>query len=228
MRVSRLRRDSDAGPEIGLTAEEDTVAARLKSRLIIATLVALLAVGLAAPAASAGGSLLGLNNDCGSTSTPFAQFGDDRYYTFGTNGGLENGSSGWSLSGGTVVPGNETYFAHSSSDRSSLLLPAGSSALTPKLCMGTTSTVMRFFVKSDDGGSVRVEVVLRNLVGQVLGVLQISRLSPGGSWEAGPPILNLDSLVGLLGASSVQLKFTTLSGSVQVDDVYVDPWASRN
>lgn len=204
------------------------MAARLKSRLTIATLVALAAVGLAVPSASAGGSLLGLNNDCGSTSRPFTQFGDYRYYTFGTNGGLESGGNGWSLSGGAVVPGNETYFAHSLSDRYSLSLPAGSSGLTPKLCMGTTSTVMRFFVKSDNGGSVRVEVVLRNLLGQVLGVFQVSRLSPGPSWEAGPPILNLDSLLGLLGISSVQLKFTTLSGSVQVDDVYVDPWASRN
>jgi hypothetical protein len=204
------------------------VAARLGSRFLFATLVAALAAGLSVPAASADGSLLGLNNNCGSTSTPFAQFGDYRYYTFGTNGGLENGSNGWSVSGGTVVPGNETFFAHSSSDRNSLSLPVGSSALTPKLCMGTTSTVMRFFVKSSNGGSVRVEVVLRNLLGQVLGVLQVSKLSPGASWEAGPPILNLDSLLGLLGVSSVQMKFTTLSGSVQVDDVYVDPWASRN
>jgi hypothetical protein len=59
-------------------------------------------------------------------------------------------------------------------------------------------------------------------------VFQITRLSPGPSWAAGPPILNLDSLLGLVGVSSVQLKFTTLSGSVQVDDVYVDPWASRD
>lgn len=204
------------------------MAARLKSRLTIATFVAVLALGLAAQAATAGGSLLGLNNDCGSTSRPFSQFGDSRYYTFGTNGGLESGASGWSLSGSAVLPGNETYFAHSSTDGYSLSLPDGSSALTPKLCMGTTSTVMRFFVKSESGGSVRVEVVLRNLFGQVLGVFQISRLSPGASWQPGPPILNLDSLLGLLGASSVQLKFTALSGSVQVDDVYVDPWASRD
>jgi hypothetical protein len=213
---------------VGRNAEEGTVAARLKTRSIFATFVALLAVGLSAPAAGAGGSLLGLNNDCGTTSRPFAQFGDYRNYTFGTNGGLENGGNGWSLSGSAVVPGNETFFAHSASDRYSLALPAGSSAVTPKLCMGTTSTVMRFFVKSNNGGSVRVEVVLRNLLGQVLGVFQISRLSPGATWEAGPSILNLDSLLGLLGISSVQLKFTTLSGSVQVDDVYVDPWASRN
>jgi hypothetical protein len=191
-------------------------------------IVALAAVALCAPAATAGGSLLGLNNDCGTTSQPFSQFGDHRLYTFGMNGGLENGGSGWSLSGARVVPGNESYFVHSASDRYSLSLSAGSSALTPKLCMGTTSTVMRFFVKSESAGSVRVEVVLRGALGQVLGVLQVSKLSVGSSWQPGPPILNLDSLLGLLGVSSVQLKFTALSGSVLVDDIYVDPWASRN
>lgn len=204
------------------------VAARLGSRFLVATLVALIAAALSVPAASAGGSLLGLNNDCGTTSTPFAQFGDYRNYTFGANGGLESGGSGWSLSGARVVPGNESYYVHSESDRNSLLLQAGSSAYTPKLCIGTTSTVMRFFVKSGDNGSVRVEVVLRNLLGQVLGVLQVSKISPSAAWQPGPGILNLDSLLGLLGVSSVQLKFTALSGSVQVDDVYVDPWASRN
>ena len=94
--------------------------------------------------------------------------------------------------------------------------------------MGTTSTVMRFFARSSDHGSLRVEVVLRGALGQVLGVLQVSQLSPDTTWQPGPAILNLDSLLGLLGVSSVQLKFTALSGSAQVDDVYVDPWASRN
>jgi hypothetical protein len=194
---------------------------------VVGTL-ALALVAIGAPAASASGSLLGLNNDCGQTSQPFAQFGDSRNYTFGANGGLEAGSNGWSLGGGDIVAGNESYFVHSSSDRYSLSLTSGDSALSPKLCMGTTSTVTRFFVRSNNGGRVRVQVVLKNLLGGVLGVLQISDLSPGASWSPGPPILNLDSLLGLLGVSSIQLKFTTLSGSVQVDDIYVDPWASRN
>jgi hypothetical protein len=185
-------------------------------------------VALCAPAALASGSLLGLNNDCGSTSQPFAQFGDNRNYTFGANGGLENGSNGWSLGGGQIVPGNESFFVHSSSDRYSLSLTPGDAALSPKLCMGTTSTVTRFFVRSDNGGRVRVQVVLRGLLGQVLGIVQISDVSAGSSWSPGPAILNLDSLLGLLGVSSIQLKFTELSGTVQVDDIYVDPWASRN
>jgi hypothetical protein len=178
---------------------------------------------LCVPAALASGSLLGLNNDCGSTSQPFAQFGDGRYYTFGSNGGLESGSTGWSLGGGEVVRGNESFFVHSASDTHSLGLSPGDSTLSPKLCMGTTSTVTRFFVRSDNGGRVRVQVVLRGLLGQVLGTLQISDVSAGSSWSPGPAILNLDSLLGLIGVSSIQLKFTELSGTVQVDDIYVDP-----
>jgi hypothetical protein len=204
------------------------VAARLGSKFLLATLVILVAAAFSVSTASAGGSLLGLNNDCGSTSQPFAQFGDYRNYTFGTNGGLENGTTGWSLSGARIVSGNESFYAHSRSDVNSLWLPTGSTAYTPKLCMGTTSTIMRYFVRGSSDGSVRVEVVLRGLLGQVLGVLQVSRVSTGSSWQAGPPVLNLDSLLGLLGVSSVQLKFTTLSGTAQIDDVYVDPWASRN
>ena len=202
--------------------------ARLGWKFLLATLVILVAAAFSVSTASAGGSLLGLNNDCGSTSQPFAQFGDYRYYTFGTNGGLENGATGWSLSGARVVSGNESFYVHSHGDVNSLSLPTGSTAYTPKLCMGTTSTVMRYFVKGSSDGSVRVEVVLRGLLGQVLGVFQVSRVSTDSSWQAGPPVLNLDSLVGLLGVSSVQLKFTTLSGTAQIDDVYVDPWASRN
>jgi hypothetical protein len=107
------------------------------------------------------------------------------------------------------------------------MLSPGDAALSPNLCMGTTSTVTRFFVRSDDGGRVRVQVVLRGLLGQVLGIVQVSDVSAASSWSPGPAILNLDSLLGLVGVSSIQLKLTELSGNVQVDDLYVDPWASR-
>jgi hypothetical protein len=99
--------------------------------MLVVVAVALAIVATGAPAASAGGSLLGLSNDCGQTSQPFAQFGDDRNYTFGANGGLENGGSGWSLSGADIVAGNESYFVHSGADRYSLALTSGDSALTP-------------------------------------------------------------------------------------------------
>jgi hypothetical protein len=196
---------------------------------VLSFVVVLAALAFSASSASAAGSLLGLGNDCGEASQPFAPWGDYKQYTFGANGGLESGSTGWSLSGAArVVDGNESFYVHSRYDRRSLALGSGAVAYTPKLCMGTTSTWLRFFVRSSDNGTVRVQIVLRNLLGQVLGIIQVSDLRPGTSWQPGPSILNLDSLLGLVGVSSIQLKFTTLSGSVQIDDVYVDPWAWRD
>jgi hypothetical protein len=190
-------------------------------------LVAAVLVAVLVPPVASAGSLLGLDNNCGATSQPFSQFGDSRNYTFGTNGGLESGTTGWSVAGGKVVAGNESYYAHSKTDRYSLQLPAGSSAATPAFCQSTTSTVVRFFVRSPDSGTVRVQVVARNLLGSVIGVLDVARVSPGASWQPGPAILNLQSLLGLIGVSSIQIKFLTVSGTVQVDDMYVDPWGSR-
>src|SRR3954453_21957246 len=225
MRASFARRGCESGFK---DLRRRASVARSSFRLAcVVGLVALALVAIGAPAASASGSLLGPYNDCGSTSQPFAQFGDDRYYTFGSNGGLESGSTGWALGGGEIRGGNESFFVHSGSDSRSLALTPGDSALSPKLCMGTTSTVTRFFVRSGDGGRIRVQGVLRGLLGPVLGPLPSADVSADSSWSPGPAILNLDSLLGLIVVSSIQLKFTELSGTVQIDDVYVDPWASR-
>ena len=163
---------------------------------------------------------------CPGATQAFARFGDARYYTFGLNGGLELGSYGWSLSGASVVSGNEPYYAHSPFDSHSLSLPQGASATTPPMCMGTSSTVMRFFLKGNS--DLHVQVVERNLLGLVIGVLDWTTVNGSSSWQPSPTVVNLDSLLGLVGVSSVQLRFTALDGPSQVDDMFVDPWASSN
>jgi hypothetical protein len=203
------------------------VAAGLVSRLVLALAFALAAVAIVSSAAHA--SLVGLDNNCGATSQPFAQFGDSRFYTFGANGGLESGATGWTLAGARVTAGNESYYSHASSDRYSLALPTGSTATTPRMCMGTTSTYLRFFLKRDTtAGSLRVQVVLRNVLGSVVGVIDWTTVSGSTTWSPGPLVLNADSLLGLLGVSSIQLKFTAQGGGFHVDDVWVDPWSSRD
>jgi hypothetical protein len=165
--------------------------------------------------------------NCPGATQAFAQWGDPHYYVFGANGGLELGSYGWSLSGGsTVVFGNESFYLHSRYDSHSLFIPSGGSATTPSMCMATSSSVLRFFVKG--GGAVHVQVVERNLLGLVIGVLDQATVGGSSSWEPSPTIVNLNSLQGLVGVSSVQLRFTAVGGSDQIDDVYVDPMASSN
>ncbi len=73
-----------------------------------------------------------------------------------------------------------------------------------------------------------MQVVERNLLGLVIGVLDWTTISGTSSWQPSPTVVNLDSLLGLLGASSVQLRFTAVNGPSAVDDVYVDPMASSN
>src|SRR3954449_10983575 len=104
MRAFATRRRCVGGLQGSL--EEGSVARRSAVCLVLVTAL----VALCAPAAFASGSLLGLNNDCGSTSQPFAQFGDDRYYTFGSNGGLESGSPRGALRGGGRRGGDEGVF----------------------------------------------------------------------------------------------------------------------
>jgi hypothetical protein len=164
---------------------------------------------------------------CPGATQAFAQWGDPHYYVFGQNGGLESGSYGWSLAGGSsVVSGNESYYLHSRSDNHSLYIPAGGSALTPSMCMETSSTVLRFFLRGT--GSLKVQVVERNLLGTVVGILDVTTVSGTSAWRPSPTIVNLQSLQGLIGVSSIQVRFTASNGSDQVDDVYVDPMASSN
>jgi hypothetical protein len=190
---------------------------------VLCSATAALVLGFGATSAKA--SLL-TGGACPASSQVFSQFGDFRWYFLGANGGLENGSNGWALSGGaSVVSGNESYYVHSRSDSHSLSLPDGATATTPLMCMATSSTVLRFF---DKGASVRVQVVERNLLGLVVGIVDVTSFDESSTWQPSPQVVNLNFLQGVVGVSSVQLRFTSLGGASSIDDVYVDPWGSSN
>src|SRR5438094_6278994 len=105
------RETQDCGPVQGNICGGGSVAARLGSRFALATIVAVAVVALSAPVANADllGSLIG--NNCPTTGNQvFAPWNDFRSYYLAPNGGLENGSNGWSLSGGAyVVSGNQPF-----------------------------------------------------------------------------------------------------------------------
>src|SRR2546426_3333230 len=88
-----LRRLRCADPFRGTSVEEGTLAARLGSRFTLATIVAVVAVALSAPAANADllGNLIG--NNCSSQGAQvFAPWNDFRSYYLAPNGGFERGS----------------------------------------------------------------------------------------------------------------------------------------
>jgi hypothetical protein len=191
-------------------------------------------VALCAPAANADliGGLIG-NNCPTSGAQVFAPWGDSRSYYLAPNGGLESGATGWTLSGGaTVVSGNQPFFKSGSH---SLSLPSGSRALSPATCIGPYALSLRMFgsdVNGRDGGA-HVRVLWYGLLNKLLGATDYATFNPGSGWS---PTASVNSsggfnlLLPLLGSTSARIELTPVgSGSAwKVDDVYVDPWASRN
>ena len=206
----------------------------LLTRTRLALLVALATVaGLAGTASPAGAGLGLLCPDANSQA--FRPWGDPAFYAFVPNGGFEYGSVGWTLTGGAeVANGNEPFFVHSRDDDSSLVLPPGSSATSPPMCIGLLSSKMRLFLA--DGGSkdgrLKVQVIygggLAGIVsgaGRVLGVSDVTSLSGGDDWQPSPEVSMLAGTVPLL-TQYVQFRFTASGdGDWRIDDVYLDPLA---
>jgi hypothetical protein len=202
----------------------------------IRTLVALAAatVGSAALAAPASAGVLTKSaTDCDApvTSQPFARFGDNAYYKLVPGGSFEKGTAGWTLSGGAkIVSGNEPYRVRSASDTHSLYLPAGSSAVSPTVCVGIGEPTLRYFTQRNSGLLSTLAVSVR--VETSLGLVAEVPLAPdlGGGWHASLPTPVIANLLPLLPGDKtpVQFRFTPLLfGNWQLDDVYVDPWRMR-
>jgi hypothetical protein len=199
-------------------------------------LVLLVAAAAALSAAfSAGPAAAGLGIQCPDPSSqPFQSWDDNSFYAFAPDGGLENGGSGWTLSGGArVVDGNESFFVHAGSDDSALALPSGSSATTPPMCIGLLSGHMRFFLANggSSGSKLKVQVLyggglggLLSTAGRILGVSDLGYLKAGSSWQPSAEVEMLGGTAPLL-TQYVQFRFTPAdgTGAWRIDDVYLDP-----
>ena len=222
--------------------EVKTVAATSFRRLGIALCTALIASALTIPAASAKSSGLGdllggvinLNSSCGTTGTQvFAPWGDASSYFLAPNGGLENGTTGWSVSGASVVYGNQPFFRSGSH---SLSLPSGSTATSPTTCIGSGDLYVRMFGSDQNGtdSGLRVRVVWYGLLNTVLGITDVNTFAPGGSWS---PTAKLDSVGGsisvpilpLVGSTSARIQVTPIGWGSRwlIDDLYIDPTGAR-
>lgn len=162
---------------------------------------------------------------------PFLPWLDPAYYTLAPNGGLENGSSAWSLSGAKVVRGNESFYVRAADDDRSLSLPSGSSARTSTTCVQTLDSTLRLFVVND--GSVLSTLEVEVLYDDAFGTPRaetISLLAGTASWQPTLPTAFLANLqhppLVTDGKVNVAFRFTP-RGSIsgwRIDDVYVDPF----
>ncbi|HMC50326.1 MAG TPA: hypothetical protein VKH20_06735 [Solirubrobacterales bacterium] len=194
-----------------------------RARLAAVSLIALFALGLAAGSAQA----------CSypGASPAFAPWGDQHDYALAPEGGFESGGNGWTLRGGAaVVAGNESYQLNGPSDSRSLALPAGSTAVSPPVCMSIDTPLIRLLARNTGNPSSRLRVeAVYSLLGLVRTNL-VNTISVGASWEPSKQmstVLGLSTIVGTILPSAIEVRLTPLdsTGQWQVDDLYVDPFA---
>jgi hypothetical protein len=169
---------------------------------------------------------------CDSSSKVFAPWGDNANYALVPGGSFESGTPAWAMSGGAkVVAGNESFYVRARSDSKSLYLPSGSSALSPTVCFGLGDWHSRFFVRNvgSAGGSLKVDIVVKSLLGGLVSLLDGGTVTASGTWAPSSRVrLTLTNLCSLLGVKAVAFRFRTggSGAAFQVDDVYLDPWKS--
>jgi hypothetical protein len=194
-------------------------------------LVAAIAASSVAASTARAGNVLGsvttalIGGNCGSTAPVFAPFGDQRSYYFTSDGGFEGGGAGWTFTGGAkVVAGNETFNLHSSTDRSSVLIPNGGTATSPALCFGLLYPGIRMMTSGS--GTLHVQVVAHGLLG-ALSALDGGTVAVNGGWAPTQVLSTTLSQLNIpVGTKSIQIVLSA-TGNVQVDDLYIDPFMSR-
>jgi hypothetical protein len=204
----------------------------LMRRALLAAITAVAMTGAIAAPANAG-ILTASAKDCGdeSLSQPFAGFGDRAQYKIVPGGSFEGALTDWTLRGGAkVVAGNEPWKVGGSNHGKSLVLPAGSSAITAPTCVGLAEPTLRFFAKKNRGllSTLAVSVYVKTSLGLVVPV-PVGVVLGNGQWKATSPMLIVANLLPLLPGdrTPVAFQFTPLLGDWQIDDVYVDPMRMR-
>jgi hypothetical protein len=189
-------------------------------RLRLALIGALASTAALSGAASAQASLVKLGPcDNATLSQPFAPWLDFDNYKLAPGG--DGSLTGWSLQGGAQqVSGGEPWNV-SGSATNSLSLPSGASATSPVTCVNAAYPTFRFFNVAGSPGSSAAVSVLYNGISIPVGLL-----TPDTSWSPTLPLTTLSAIWGALngGSANIQLQFTGVTGTVQIDDVYVDPW----
>jgi hypothetical protein len=191
--------------------------------------LAVLASGAASGTANAGI----LSGACGDRDLgrPFARWLDPFRYTLVPAGGFEPTAHGWTLRGGaSVLKGNEPWSVRKAGDSHSLLLPRGSSATTPPVCVETLDPTLRFFARNRGPlalSRLSVEAVVLDPLGRPVVGVPVGLVTGGSAWRPTLPMLAVLDLAAPLSGGDVRVSFTFKSlgpaASWQIDDVFVDP-----
>ena len=196
--------------------------------------VALLATAAALcgalPATANAAMLEGGACDDAPLSKPFTPWGDHAYYKLAPGGDFESGTAGWSLRSAGTVSGSEPYAATGELGASSLRIKPGGSATTPATCVNIDYPTARFFAKSSGGllgllPLMKVDVLYRD---GLLGIIAVPAgvVTPSSRWNPTLQMLTHAAVGATVngGEAPIALRFTAVSGTWTIDDVFVDPF----
>ena len=169
--------------------------------------------------------------DNAALTKPFAPWGDSNSYKLVPGGDFEGSLAGWTLTGGAkLIPGSEPFGVTGATGKWSMYLPAGASVQSPFTCVDFAYPTFRLFAHNNALlSTVAVSIVYKEpLLGPL--TLPVGVIALDGVWRPSAPMQTLSSEQGLVnyllagGAMpQVALRFTALTGSSEVDDVFVDP-----
>jgi hypothetical protein len=186
--------------------------------VVAATVVTLFGVPAAAQAA------------CPSAATvkAFKAFGDTADYSLLSNGAFESGTEGWSLSGASVVSGNESFKVRASTDSKSLAVGARGRVVSPAFCVSTAHPSFRFFAKRTSGTWGVLNVSLRWKVDGTTNETVVGSVTTGSAWTP-TQSFSLSQILGLwnadqVGTAQIVLDPEDYGGNWAIDDVYIDPY----
>jgi hypothetical protein len=188
---------------------------------------------LLVPAASASATLISTDTCDNSTLTqPFAPWGDTYQYKLVPGGDFEGSLAGWTLSPGAKrVAGSEPFGATGTVGNSSLYLSAGASVQTPYTCVDAAYPELRFFARENGLLSiVAVSIVYKEPLVNIPVTVPVGAVLLSGKWAPSARMSTMSALQGvvdgvLTGSATPQvaLRFTEVTGSSQIDDVFIDP-----
>ena len=171
--------------------------------------------------------------DDGALTQPFQRFGDTHDYKL--LGDFESDAGNWTFAGGAkVVAGNESYKVGGSTHAKSVLLPSGSSAVSPFTCVGLSEPTLRLFAKRNSAllglvSTLNVQIQVKTSLGLSVWLPVLPGDLGGSSWHPTAPMPLIANILPLSQSDKtpVRFRFTPLLGSWQIDDVYVDPFKMR-
>jgi hypothetical protein len=155
----------------------------------------------------------------------FSQFGDTNQYALAPGGDFESDLSTWTLSNGSaVVNGSEPFAVTGTLGTRSLMIPAGGQASSAPVCVDPTRDKFRFVVQSvSSRARLKVEALFVKDGSTRVSVVNVGYVSSTpGKWQPTAILRNSASRY-LSGGGRVTYRFTAENGTVQMDDLHIDP-----